>query len=174
MDIAQIKEWEKRANSARKAAYQILSKHESSVSRVIELEEIIKKLSGLPVDIQDYFFEASKCISHNLLRAAVVLSWAGFFGVLCESLYRKGQAKIRHARPRWIFSNLEELKENYPESQILDTFKDSKLIRKSKLKVYQGQLATRNQCAHPTLYKPSLNSTLGYFDDMVRQTIEVI
>jgi hypothetical protein len=38
----------------------------------------------------------------------------------------------------------------------------------------QGQLSTRNQCAHPTLYKPSLNSAIGYVDEMIRQTIEYL
>lgn len=169
LDFNILKEWQTRANLATREAHRILAKHEQSSSRVVILEDLLKKLEGLPVDVQDYFKEATSCLQNNLLRAAIVLSWAGFFHVLAESSYLTQEASLRQARPKWQFKDLIEMKENYAESQILDVLRVVKIISKAELRVYQGQLAVRNQCAHPTLYRPSLNSALGYVDDMIRQ-----
>lgn len=167
-------EWYKRAVRANRAAHQILSAHEKAPSRVILLEDLLKKLSSLPVDVQDYFREATTCLEYNLKRAAIVLSWAGFFHVLAQKLYSSHLQELKIVRKKWKFRTLEELKENYVEHQILEAAKEIKLISNSKLRVYQGQLATRNQCAHPTLYNPSMNSALGYVDDMIRQTVSFL
>jgi len=173
-NIDLIKEWLHRALLAKRAAHQALAVHEQASSRVIILEDLLKNLSGLPLDIQDYFREAVACVEGNLLRAAVVLSWAGFMHVLIEYVYTKYKAQIRQVRPNWQFKDLSELKEKYVEYQLLETAQKVRAISKTELKVYQGQLAERNRCAHPTLYKPSLNSALGYVDTMLRQTFKYI
>jgi len=49
-----------RSLKARAQAHKILAEHESSASRVILLEDLLKKISGSPVDVQDYFKEAIK------------------------------------------------------------------------------------------------------------------
>lgn len=162
--------WNKRALKATADAHKILSVHEASKSRVILLENLLDDLSSLPVDIQDYFQEAVTCLEFDLKRAAIVLSWSGFFSVISESFYRSHESVIRSCRPKWNFKDLTELKERYPEYQILETFKVVKLIKNSELQIYLGQLATRNKCAHPTLYSPSLNSAIGYLDEMIQQT----
>jgi hypothetical protein len=170
-----ISEWKRRVVAAKEEAHRILATHESSASsRVVILEDLLARLSILPVDVQDYFREATVCLENNLLRASVVLAWAGFFHVLAEKLYVDHEAALRLARPKWTFKSLEELKESNTESAILDVAKEVGLMGKANLREYQGQLSKRNQCAHPTLYRPSLNSALGYVDDMIRQTIRYI
>jgi hypothetical protein len=170
-----ISDWAGRAIKARKEAHKVLSVHEGSTSsRVVILEDLLAKLSKLPVDVQDYFKEATVCLETGLLRAAVVLSWAGFFHVLSEKLYTNHLTVLKSARSKWAFNNLEELKEGFTESAILDAAKDVGLIGKASLREYQGQLSKRNQCAHPTLYRPSVNSALGYLDDMIRQTMKFL
>ena len=168
----QFEYWARKAKEAEKEAHQILSKYESSSSRVIVLKDLLKKLDALPLDIKNYFSEALECLERGLLRAASVMSWAGFFQVFSEKLYATHEADIRSVRSKWKFKDLTELKENYAESQILDVAKEVKFINKALLRVLQGHLATRNQCAHPTLYKPSLNSCVGYVDEMVNKTIQ--
>ena len=173
-DIKLLSKWLSRVNTAKNEAHKILSFHEQSLSRVIILEDLLKKLNGLPVDVQDYFREATTCLEQNLLRAAIVLSWSGFFHVFIEDIYINHEADLRHARPKWAFTDLPELKENFVEFQLLEAAKAIKVIGKAELRVYQGQLSERNLCAHPTLYRPSLNSALGYVDNMLRQTIQII
>ena len=172
--LPEIREWTKRASRARKEAHRLLARHEHAPSRVIILEQLISELSGLPVDVYSYFREAASCLEYNLLRAAIVMAWSGHFHVFSESLYRKKEKEIRHVRPKWKCANLIELKDQIAEAQILDVGKEVKFITNTQLKVFQGQLATRNRCAHPTLYRPSLNSAIGYVDEMLHQTIRNI
>ena len=169
-----IRSWHDRAVKATRAAHNVLAAHESSASRVVILEDLLKRLTALPSDVQDYFREATICLSNNLRRAAIVLSWAGFFHVLAQHMYLNNLPALRKDKPKWKFKTLEDLKESYVEHQILEAARSIGTITKSKLRIYQGQLSKRNQCAHPTIYNPSLNSALGFVDDMIRQTVEYI
>lgn len=171
MDIGS---WVLKAKKAERDAHEILAKHETSPSRIVLLEDLVKLLSGTPVDVQDYFKESVTCLEQELFRAAIVMSWAGHFHVYSEVLFTNHETDIKSLRPKWKFSDVNELKENYPEAQIIDVAKEVKFTSKAKLRILQGQLSTRNQCAHPTLYKPSLNSAIGYVDEMIRQTIDYL
>ena len=163
-----------KAKNAEREAHEILSKCESSNSRVVVLQDLLKRLDSLPIDIQDYFSEAVGCLELGFLRGATVLSWAGFFQVFSEKMFSKHETDIKAIRPKWKFKDIVELKENYSESQILDVAKEVRFINKSLLRVLQGHLSSRNQCAHPTLYKPSINVCLGYVDEMINRTIHYL
>jgi hypothetical protein len=167
-------DWTRRVASARRAAHLALARHEAAASRVVLLEDLAKSLSGAPVDVQDYFSEAVRCIENELYRSSVVMAWAGFFHLFTEALYAKHEADIRLKRPNWKFADLVELKEENSESQLLIVAKDVKFISNSKRRIYDGQLSTRNQCAHPTLYRPSLNEAIGFTDNMIRQTLGLL
>lgn len=127
-------------------------------------------LLGLAVDVRSYFDEAVASLGDGHLRAAIVFSWAGFFHILAEDLYERHQTELRAATPSWTYGSLEELKEKYPEHQILEKAKQVGQVKKTELKIYQGQLATRNQYAHPTLLRPTLNEAIGFVDLMVSQS----
>lgn len=77
-------------------------------------------------------------------------------------------------KPYYSMGRLEDLKVNQVEHQILESAKAVGMMSNQKLLEYQGQLARRNQCAHPTLYNPTMNSALGYVDDMIRQTLHYV
>src|SRR5436853_7066252 len=120
-----ISEWKRRVVAAKEEAHRILATHESAAaSRVVILEDLLTKLSSFPVDVQDYFREATVCLENNLLRASVVLAWAGFFHVLAEKLFADHEAALRLARPKWVFKSLDELKESNTESAVLDVAKE--------------------------------------------------
>ena len=173
-ELSGIREWIKRVANTQEVAHQLLAQHERSTSRVIILEQLLNQLSGLPIDVQDYFQEAIFCLEHQFFRAAIVMAWSGHFHVFSESLYQKNENDIRNVRPKWKFGDLAELKDQVAEAQILDAGREVRFITKAQLRVLQGQLSIRNQCAHPTLYRPSLNSAIGYVDEMLRQTIKHI
>jgi hypothetical protein len=164
-------EWMARAARARRAAHRILAQHESAASRVVLLEQLAKSLSGTPIDVQDYFSEAITGLEQQLYRSAMVLAWAGHFHVLSEACYQAREVEIRSARPKWHFSDLAELKESVTEAHFLVVAKDVRFITRAKLRMLDGQLSQRNQCAHPTLYRPSMNEAIGYVDEMIRQTL---
>lgn len=170
----QFDDWLIRTRTAQRAAHAVLATHEQSASRVILLEDLVRRLVVAPVDVQDYFREAVTCLEQGLNRSGVVLAWAGHFHVFSETLFQKHEADIRSARPKWAFKDLADLKEQVAEAQLLDVGKEVKFIGKAKLRVLQGQLSVRNQCAHPTLYRPSMNSAIGYVDELVLQTLGYI
>jgi hypothetical protein len=169
-----IADWTARTVKARRAAHRALGEHESAASRVILLEDLAKSLSGTPVDVQDYFREAICCLEGKLYRSAIVVAWAGFFHVFSDTLYTRHEAAIRTYRPKWSFKEMAELREAIGESHLLIVAKDVKFITKAQLRIYDGQLSERNQCAHPTLYRPSMNTAIGYVDTMIRQTISCL
>jgi hypothetical protein len=160
-------DWYNRALTASKAAHQILAGHEASKSRVVLLKPLVTQLSGTPVDVQDYFREAIRCLEVGCNRAAIVFVWSGFIELFLSCLYAIHESDIRAKRPKWKFRDLTELKEFAAESQLLDVAKDVSFINKANLRILQGNLATRNQCAHPTLYSPSLNFAIGYVNELI-------
>jgi len=167
VEIEYLKALVSNARRAEADAHRILAVHEASPSRVVLLEELPKQLSGLPVDVESYFMESIRCLELGCVRAGVVTAWCGFFEIFAVAMYRLHEADIRSKRPRWRFSDLTELKESVAEAQILDVSKEVAFIKKARLRVLQGHLATRNQCAHPTLYQPSLNQGIGYVDEVI-------
>jgi len=174
MDLDLVAEFRKRSDAAKRAAHRALAKHEGAGSRAILLEDSVKSLDALPTEVKDYFNEALTCLQMGMLRAPVVFSWAGFFSVLSKHLYSKHKKDLINKRPKWKFSTLEDLKESFPEAQILDAAKEVGVFGKNDLKKYHGQLSERNQCAHPTPYKPNLNVAIGYLDQMICQTKQYI
>lgn len=164
----------KRTINARRAAHLILSQHEASSSRIVLLEDLAKELSGAPVDVQDYFRESIECVERRLYRAGIVMAWAGYFNVFSQRLFFNHELEIRKARQKWSFKDLADLKEQASESQLLDVAKDVKFIGKAVLRVRQGQLSQRNQCAHPTLYRPNMNVAIGYVDEMIKETLNYV
>ncbi len=93
--------------------------------------------------------------------------WSGFSELFLTSLYASHESDIRVKRSKWKFKDLTELKESAAESQLLDVAKEVGFINKANLRIFQGNLATRNQCAHPTLYSPSLNFAIGYVNELI-------
>lgn len=169
--LSDIERWVTKVKKAEHDAHLLLSKHEASPSRVVHLEQLTRRLSGTPVDVQDYFKEAILCLEQKAYRAAVVMSWAGHFHVYTESLFTKHENQIKQNRPKWNFSDVDELKEKYPEAQIIEVAKVVKFTTRAQHRILDGQLATRNQCAHPTLFRLSRNPAIGYVDDMIQQTL---
>lgn len=144
------------------------------MSRVIHLKTLSKKLESLPIDINSYFCEAINCLEYDLRRSAVVMSWVGYFQVFSEKMFELHEKDIHNVRKKWGFNNLSELKEKNTEFAILLVAKEIGFINNPKLRILQGRLSTRNQCAHPSLYKPTLNGAIGYVDEIINDTIRIL
>lgn len=170
-----ITQWQQKAAAAQEEAHRILARHEgASKSRVIVLEDLLRQLaaSSLPTDVQGYFKEALTCLEHDARRAAIVLSWSGFFYMLCEKLYSQYEAMLRIEYPKWQFANFEELKEGQKEFQLIEAMKRVGFISKAEMQQFQGLLGQRNQCAHPTRFQPGLNEAIGFVSQVLNKTIQ--
>jgi hypothetical protein len=154
-------------------AHVILGKHESSPSRVVLLEDSYKKLAALSLKQDELMRQALRCMESKLYRASHVMAWAGFVDFLEEKLSTDGFTKLHAARAKWVFNTVEELRETYPEHQIIEASWDAGLCEKSEMKALHGLLNKRNECAHPSDFYPGLNESLGYFSELL-QRIETL
>ena len=149
-------------------AKKILGKHESSKHRIVTLEDTYKELKALNIHQDDLLRQGLRCIEVNVFRGAHVLSWAAMADYIQEWLSLDGFQKLAQVRPKWKpITSVEELREQYPEYQIIEAFRDCDYCGKSMTKALHGLLSTRNDCAHPSDYYPDLNSSLGYISQLI-------
>jgi hypothetical protein len=163
-----------RVSMARAAAGSILVVHESSPARVTELRESLDRLSGLPVDVAEYYKESLKALQVECYRAAIVFAWAGFIYSIGHKLVQGYQAELAVNYPNWKYCSTEELFDSTGEFQVLEAAKKCGLIKNQKLLIYKGWLSLRNQCAHPTLFQPGRNASLGFVDSVVSEVAAFI
>jgi hypothetical protein len=157
------------AQAFQKEAHAILAVHETSKSRIVLLEETYDKLTGLSLKQDDLFRQALRCAEHGLFRAAHVMAWSAFVDFFEESLASDGFKKLRAARPKWKFTSVEDLRDQYTEYAIIEAAEGSGLCAKSEKKAFLGLLSKRNECAHPSAYFPGLNETLGYISELFQR-----
>ena len=157
-----------RSDAFRSEGAQILALQESSKHRVITIDQTRRSLNALSLRQQAIFEEALRCVEEGLYRAAHVLAWAAAMDNLEEKLASDGLVKMHSVRTNWAkWASIEEIRENINEYQILDAARDVGILSKSELKVLQGDLAKRNQCAHPSEHSPDLNESLGYISGLL-------
>ncbi len=113
---------------------------------------------GLPnPDTAAFVLESVACLQAGLLRAAVVLSWAGAVGVLHDHVVAKclPQFNAEGARrdPKWRpVTNTHGLA-RVQERNFLDLLEGAPIIGKSVRDELQACLRLRNGCAHPNKLK---------------------
>ena len=151
-----------------KEAKEALSKHESSVHRVITIEESYGKLTNLSLKQDDLMRQSLKCLESGIYRAAHVLSWAAMADYIEEWFALDNFVALLNVRPNWVpITSTEDLRENHSDFQLIEAFKKCRYIGKDLEKALKGLLAKRNECAHPSDYYPDINTTLGYISDIL-------
>ena len=164
----ELKFWLGRLKGFEREAHAILATHEAaSDSRVIFLEASYEALAKLSLRQDELFRQALRCVEHELYRAAHVLAWAGFMDLLEEKMESDGLVKLRLARPTWKAKNIEDIRENHPEYQIIEVARELDLCTKTQMKALHGMLNKRNECAHPSDFYPGINDTLGYISELL-------
>lgn len=139
-------------------------------SRIISLRETRTQVGILNLKQTELLEEALSATEAALYRPATVMAWVAFMDFLQEKLASDGLVAVHTARPAWAkFNSLAELRENVTEFQMLEVSRDVHLLTKAEYKVLQGLLAKRNECAHPSGYKPGLNEALGYVSELLNR-----
>jgi len=153
-----------------RAAHSLLSSFESAPSRVVSLAETRRQITILNLKQSELLEEALHAIEVSLFRPAIIMAWAAFMDFLQEKLSADELVKVHQQRPNWTkWTSLDDLRENVSEFQMLDAARDVKLLRKAETKALQGLLSKRNECAHPSGYKPGLNEALGYVSELLNR-----
>jgi len=158
-----------KAHAFEDAAHRILAKHEATVSRVITVEDTYRTLTGLSLHQDKLFHEALRCVENQLFRAAHVMAWAGFMDYLEDKMVAEYLPNIKAARPKWSISSKEDLREQATEHQLITVCREVKLLGRNEEKAFLGLLNTRNECAHPSNYSPTLNETLGFISQLLNR-----
>jgi hypothetical protein len=170
MVIELTRKFNQRVNNFKDEAHRILSKHETAKSRVVSLDETRRLLKVLSLKQDELFQEALGCIEKGIYRAAHVMAWAGFMDFLQEKISSDGLVKLMSLRPGWSkHKTIEDIRDNIPEFQLIEAARDMKLLSKSESKTLLGLLSKRNECAHPSGYKPNMNESLGYVSELLNR-----
>lgn len=157
-----------RAHAFEEEAHRILARHEGSKSRVISLDDTRRQLVTLSLLQDELFQEALASIERGIYRAAHVMGWAAFVDFLEQKLASDGLAKVKSLRPSWCkFGSVDEMRETIPEHQLIEAARDVGLLSKAEMKTLLGLLSKRNECAHPSSYKPGLNESLGFVSELL-------
>lgn len=120
----------------------------------------------------ELFDQARLCIENKIFGAAHVIAWVGFMDYLGDKLSSYGIKEIIADNEKFSklkIESIEDLRENVFEYEIIKLSQEIKIFSKSEMKVIHGLLSKRNECAHPSNYKPGLNETLGYVDELLNR-----
>lgn len=148
----------------------ILSKIDSSRSRIVTLYDTRKSLAKLSLLQESLFEQSFECIEAGLYKAAHVMAWAAFMDYLEVKISSDGFKKLFSIRTKWArYKTLEELRENVVEYQIIEASKDLGLLGKNECRSVKGYLSTRNECAHPSDYEPRMNDAIGYVSTLLNR-----
>jgi hypothetical protein len=149
------------------------SKIETSVTRIVNLDNTRKRIGSLSIRQNDNFLEAIKCIEFGLYKSSHVIAWSGFIDFLEQLIAQDNLMKIFEIRKDLQkYSSIEEIAENISEYEMIEIAFKMKILTKKEKKTLHGLLSKRNECAHPCDYKPDLNETLGYVSELLNR-IEV-
>lgn len=172
-----------RALNFKARADDIFSIHESSRSRVMNVDRSRKQLKGLSIKQEELLDEALKCVGCGAFRAVHVMAWAAFSDFLLERLTSGGMVKLkstldasqnrRKFQPIIDCSSVEEIRENVKDWLVIDAAVELGLISAKESPILHGERSKRNQCSHPTDYKVNQNTALGYVNGLMHW-IEVI
>ncbi len=150
----------------------ILGAQGVSKSRVLTFQKLYDELALLSLRQDDLFQEAIKAAEHECYRAGIVMAWAAFMSLFEDILFGK-RVELQALRPRWTLSSVDELRENYPEHQLIDAARELKIVSRTQGKALLGLLNKRNECAHPTGYKPEVDETLGFFHELLQRIKQI-
>lgn len=165
-----VVELRKRVAAFESAAHKILGVSEAATrSRVVLIGPTYELLGAISIKQDDMLRQALRCVEMEVYRAAHVLAWAAMVDYLQEFTARDGFVTLRVARPKWDFSSIEELREQYTEYALIEAMYKAKQVTKGEMKAYHGLLNKRNECAHPSDYFPDLNESLGYISEVIKR-----
>jgi hypothetical protein len=157
----------RRVNSFQKEVHQILSVDETALSRVIILNYTYQNLQKLSSQQDELLRQALRCVENELYRAAHVLAWTALVDLIENILASDNFEKLNSVRKNWSVSSVDDLRDSFPEFQIIEVCKDLNLATQGEIRMLHGFLSKRNLCAHPSNFFPDYNQTLGYIADIL-------
>ncbi len=151
-------------------AHRILGGIENSKSRIVSMHATKAKLESSSRYVRDLFSEAVSCLENENNRAAIVMSWSGFFFQFCKDFWEHEQARLKGYN-NWKITSLDELLER-ADGEVLTAAERLQFITARRRRGLDGRLSRRNDCAHPSPYIPNSNQAIGFVDEMIEETFK--
>lgn len=150
-------------------AHAILGTTDSATrSRVYTVDQFLMKLEGLSIQQQTLFREALFCVQYGLFRAAHITAWQAFIDYYYDYIIAGHLTIVQNNYPKWGVNTKDDLLE-LKDFQIIEAGQKLRIFNKREARTLYAMLAKRNDCAHPSGYNPTMNSSLGYVDDLMYQ-----
>jgi hypothetical protein len=149
-------------------AHRIFSKHETSKSRVISLEDSKQKLLNLSISQEKLLKDSIFCVECELYRPAYVMAWAALIDFYEKKISSDNLGKVHHSRNNWVkYKTVEDLRESVAEYQLIEVGREIGFLTKHEVSVLKANLTKRNNCAHPSDFSPNMNETIGYLSEIM-------
>jgi hypothetical protein len=117
---------------------------------------------------QELLTEAAEATRAGLYRSATVSAFAAVTDALHARIDRKGAAPTIATLKKWpSLVTVEDLRD-YADYNVAEGAKEAKAITKTDMKTYHSLLHRRNQAAHPSGAKPTMDEALGYISECIR------
>ena len=127
------------------------------------------KLTALSLKQDELMRESLQCVEAGFYRPAHVAAWAASIDFCHEwATIPTRLAKMQAARPNWKLAVQDDY-HDVTDHAFFEALKAAGLVPKSVMKGFHGLLNKRNECAHPEDYKPTVNDTLGYVDELMKR-----
>jgi hypothetical protein len=122
-------------------------------------------------DVREYVDEAVLCLRSGALRAPIVFLWSGGMRVLQTRALGVGISSLNAALQRHDpkARRVEKIEDfaYVKDSLLLNASVDLGLLDKGQKTILQGALDARNQCGHPTKYRPGVKKVASIIEDLV-------
>lgn len=161
-----VADWVERLARFKEESHSIFGRLESAKSRSVTLDRSYSDLAGLSVEQDDVFRQALRCVENGLFRAAHVMAWAALVDCFHSWVGSDGFVQLNASRPNWNIKSVEQLAERFTEHALIEAMEVMGLFGNAERKAFHGMLSKRNECAHPGLYLPGFNETLGYISEV--------
>lgn len=113
--------------------------------------------------------EALRCLEYGLYRPAHVAAWAACIDFCHEWAAQPARvAEIQNVRPKWAIGTAPDFR-LHTDFAFFEALKAAGLVSNTFMKAMHGLLNRRNECAHPEVYDPTINDSLGYVDEVMKR-----
>ena len=144
---------------------------EGSPHQITYLNETISEIESLQNEANKKFLkETIGCFEQNFYRAAIVLAWCAMISYLRNicMLYPD-----HITEPNFPKNDLEKIRENYKDSELIRIMLKSRLINKDIYGELGRLLNERHLAAHPSSKDPDDISTLSFIKKVVNNIKEI-
>lgn len=131
------------------------------------------RIAGL-ARLEEGLQEARACVEHGLCRPAYVAAWNGYVALAVTFLGAEDFAAMRAVRPSWKVTSLEGLSMKTTGAELLKMLFELGLTAGDMADLLPLHLQARNDCAHPSSFRPTAAEADAYVLDVHHAAMELI